>query len=131
MPTHIVSGRVLIPKCHLSSQQPHFFFYLITYFCCLNTSPTFNKKFNPVHRAPLLRSKIRPVAQISPSDSFVPLVNLVGVATPNPSLTGAERQVVALLRWKISSIYPRMETAFLQSLRTFLWPTCISVIFMA
>ena len=38
------------------------------------------------------QGKIRPVAQISPSGSFVPLVNLVGVATPNPPLTGAERR---------------------------------------
>jgi len=32
------------------------------------------------------------VAQISPSGSFAPLVNLVGVATPNPPMTGAERR---------------------------------------
>ncbi len=36
--------------------------------------------------------KIRPMAQISPSGSFVPLVNLVGAATPNPPMTGAERR---------------------------------------
>ena len=34
-------------------------------------------------------SKIRPVAQISPSGSFVPVVNLAGVGTPDPPLTGA------------------------------------------
>ncbi len=36
--------------------------------------------------------KIRPVAQISPFGSFVPLVNLVVVATPSPPMTGAERR---------------------------------------
>ena len=38
------------------------------------------------------QGKIRPVAQISPFGSFVSLVNLAGVATPDPPLTGARRR---------------------------------------
>jgi len=33
----------------------------------------------------LIKGKIRPAAQISPSGSFAPLVNLVGVRHPRPA----------------------------------------------
>ena len=61
----------------------------------LRSPPSWSRTSTETNRwrtVSVAESKYRPVAQISPFGSFVPLVNLAGVATPDPPLTGAKRR---------------------------------------
>ena len=58
----------------------------------LRSPPSWSRTSTETNRwrtVSVAESKIRPVAQISPVGSFVPLVNLAGVGTPDPPWAGA------------------------------------------
>ncbi len=95
-------------------------------------SDSLKLRHSPQHRERWsFQSKIRPVAQISPSGSFAPLVNLVGVATPNPPLTGAERRYCGAAAPKNFINLPSPGDCIFANSPDFLMPSCISAIFLA
>ena len=83
---------------HLFGQRSFTSIYIPNKYTCYIYRLNVKKVKNPLLKYGLdfdkleplqLESKIRPVAQISPFGSFVPLVNLAGVGTPDPPWAGA------------------------------------------
>ncbi len=93
----------------------------------LTAPPSFAAQRN----AGVSQSKIRPVAQILPSGSFAPQVNLVGVATPNPPMTGAKRRCCGAIAPQNFINLPSPGDCIFANSPGFLMPFCNSAIFVA